>query len=428
MKNTFWKRERIEIMIALALFNYVFLGAEYLFDNMMAFQTDSGGVVLAQSYVLGSSTVGFLLFGILDGKLRERAKKAGSAGAGVLAAVCLWGIQVHQSYGSILAAGLILYVLLGIAGSLVHYRAACRYGMEEHLAETVGVSYAIGLFLQFLENNLIHNAAAVMLIFTVTLMTCIFATLDNVVTLGHAGGSMDIGQWPRLILAVSGLVSGVLFDYGKGRYRNLIMYCVTLLSTVCILVIVSGGSFLLGLIVFYLSAGFFVVFFSTGFVRLAGYMRVPQFWAGMGRAVNNLCAILIGSFSVALIRSGDSTKIMIASIGLFVLISIAIYIYTVMGQTDVELPDQERKQEEEQDYFSAFADTYALTEREQEVLKMLLASDEEVQEIANRLYISRAMLYRYISALNKKTDTNSRIGLIQFYYTWKPEKKADRDD
>ena len=65
MKNTFWKRERIEIMIALALFNYVFLGAEYLFDNMMAFQTDSGGVVLAQSYVLGSSTVGFFLFGIL---------------------------------------------------------------------------------------------------------------------------------------------------------------------------------------------------------------------------------------------------------------------------------------------------------------------------------------------------------------------------
>ena len=39
MKNTFWKRERIEIMTALALFNYVFLGAEYLFDIMMAFQT-----------------------------------------------------------------------------------------------------------------------------------------------------------------------------------------------------------------------------------------------------------------------------------------------------------------------------------------------------------------------------------------------------
>lgn len=51
MKNTFWKRERIEIMIALALFNYVFLGAEYLFDNMMAFQTDSGGVVLVPEFL-----------------------------------------------------------------------------------------------------------------------------------------------------------------------------------------------------------------------------------------------------------------------------------------------------------------------------------------------------------------------------------------
>ena len=221
-------------------------------------------------------------------------------------------------------------------------------------------------------------AVAVTLIFTVALMTCIFATLDNAVTLGHAGGTMDIGQWPRLILAVSGLVSGVLFDYGKGRYRNLIMYCVTPLSTVCILVIVSGGSFAWADRI--LSVGrLLCCVFSIGFVRLAGYMECHSFWAGMGRAVNNLCAILIGSFSVALIRSGDSTKIMIASIRLFVLISIAIYIYTVMGQTDVELPDQERKQEEEQDYFSAFADTYALTEREQRCWKMLLASDEEVR-------------------------------------------------
>ena len=143
---------------------------------MMAFQTDSGGVVLAQSYVLGSSTVGFLLFGILDGKLRERAKKAGSAGAGVLAAACLWGDPGYiRVYGSILAAGLILYVLLGIAGSLVHYRAACRYGMGRTSGgKRWGVSYAIGLFLQFLENNLIHNAAVEAVILTVAFWALLF--------------------------------------------------------------------------------------------------------------------------------------------------------------------------------------------------------------------------------------------------------------
>ena len=468
MKNTFWKRERIEIMIALALFNYVFLGAEYLFDNMMAFRTDSSGVVLAQSYVLGISTIGFLLFGVFDVKLRESAKKAGSIGAGVVAAVCLWVIQSHQSYGSILAAGLILYVLLGIAGSLVHYRAACHYGMEDHLAKTVGVSYAFGLFLQFLGNNLIHNvaveaailavtfwvllflvekkglegsvmernlyeenpikhpyAAAVTLVFTVAFMTCIFATLDNVVTLEHAGGSVDIGQWPRLILALSGLTAGVLFDYANGKYMNLIMYCVMLLSTICVLVIVSGGSFLAGLIVFYLSAGFFVVFFSTGLMRLAGYMRTPQLWAGLGRAVNNLCAVLIGGASVALIQSGNSLLIVIVSLGLFALVSIVMFVYAAAGQPEAQIAYQGSIKENRGDYFETFAETYGLTEREQEVLKMLLVSDEEMQEIANKLYISRAMLYRYIASLNQKTDTKTRVGLLQFYYNWKPQKKAD---
>ena len=47
MKNTFWKRERIEIMIALALFNYVFLGAEYLFDKHTSLIFSTGAYSLS---------------------------------------------------------------------------------------------------------------------------------------------------------------------------------------------------------------------------------------------------------------------------------------------------------------------------------------------------------------------------------------------
>ena len=35
MGKKFWNRERGKMIIALALFNYVFLGAEYLFDNIL---------------------------------------------------------------------------------------------------------------------------------------------------------------------------------------------------------------------------------------------------------------------------------------------------------------------------------------------------------------------------------------------------------
>lgn len=91
-------------------------------------------------------------------------------------------------------------------------------------------------------------------------MTVIFAGLDNVITYFHAEGTMDVGRWPRLLLALSGLTAGILFDIHDRRYMNLIMYCVTVLSVLCLLIILSGGLFLTSLIIFYLSAGFFAVF------------------------------------------------------------------------------------------------------------------------------------------------------------------------
>ena len=57
------------------------------------------------------------------------------------------------------------------------------------------------------------------------------------------------------------------------------------------------------------------------------------------------------------------------------------------------------------DYFARFAEEYRLTDREQEVLRELLESDESVQDIAGKLYISRTALYKHISSLNEKTDT-----------------------
>ena len=55
-------------IVRLGVFFFVFLGLEYLFDNLMAAVTDSTGVVRAQSYVLGVSAMGFLAYGMLPDK------------------------------------------------------------------------------------------------------------------------------------------------------------------------------------------------------------------------------------------------------------------------------------------------------------------------------------------------------------------------
>ena len=266
--------------------------------------------------------------------------------------------------------------------------------------------------------------AALLLISIVVLMTCIFSSLDNAVTLVHAGGSVDIGQWPRLLLAVSGLLAGVLFDIKEHRFMQIMMYCVTLLSTMCVVIIVWGGPFMAGLIVFYLSAGFFVVYFTTSFMDLSYYMKVPELWAGLGRATNNICVGITGTISLMLIETGDGMRISIIALILFAVISMLVYLYMVQFRMDIQEENMAKMLEKEsekflEDKFQAFVKNYALTNREQDVLRLLLSSDESVQVIAEQLYISRAALYRYMASLNEKTETKSRIGLLQFYYSWK---------
>ena len=172
------------------------------------------------------------------------------------------------------------------------------------------------------------------------------------------------------------------------------MYCVTLLSTICVLVIITGGAFIIGLIVFYLSAGFFAVFFTTAFIELSVYMNRPEFWAGLGRAVNNICAAIIGAISLSLFESGNVILNSIVALILFVLISIFMFLYYTqlenVHSVKVKLQQEDEKNHiDQKEKFTKFSERFALTPREKEVFEMLLTSDENVQDIAGKLFISR---------------------------------------
>ena len=119
----------------------------------------------------------------------------------------------------------------------------------------------------------------------------------------------------------------------------------------------------------YLSAGFFVVYFSTGFVELADSMKLPELWAGLGRTANNFCAVIIGHVSVAMLASGNSMMISVTALVLFALISITMFLYAGRVKTDLGLEkeeDQDAVKTDENDIrkFTAFAERFSLTERE----------------------------------------------------------------
>lgn len=471
----------IRSVISLALFSFVFLGMEFFFDSGAAEFVDARSVLLYQSVILLASAVGLFIYALIERYVGSKIKQIIIITLNIVEVAALAAI-ILCSGKLILLYGIIFFIVCGVMGGRVYHDVSRDYTDRKHLTVIVGISYALGLLLQYINYNLIDSvilrmvmfslaivalavilflardeyaeadtymvdernktdckekcdettpdsgSVAVALVMVVLLMTFIFSALDNVVTVVHAEGGADVGQWPRLFLALSGVAAGFLFDIKDQRFMNQMMYCVTVLSVIAMLIIEFGGAFIIGLIVFYLAAGFFVVYFTTGFINVSYGMRWSALWSGAGRAVNNIGAGIVGIISYMLIDSPGIMVMSVVVILLLVLISIAVFVLENLQKEQYRRYDEEKvtKLAENSNArvevdFECFADAHHLTGREREVLQKLLVSDGSVQDIADELYISRASLYRHISSMNEKTGTKTRVGLIQYYYGWHEE-------
>mgnify|MGYP004575178351 FL=1 len=465
--DAFNKENRIpytKAVLLMSLFTFTFLGAEFLFVDMISRIVSGNQSVSAQNYALGISVIGFVLYPLFCRVCKGRLQSAVTVSAAILSAVCMFLICCHSTYTLTMCMGLLLFLILGAFGSAVFFKSLCLLEDNTHLARLVGISYLLGVLIQIANNNLIHTATfeagilsaailllavtltraennsiipafskektndgtgengngslkiAVVLIVLVALLTCIFSTLDNAVTLYHASGVVNIGQWPRILLALSGLFAGFLFDMAGRKYMSMVMYCVMILSATCLVVLQFAGPFTAGLIIFYLSAGFFAVFFTTSFMEIARYTKMPELWAGLGRAVNNLVAVTITGGSLALLHSGNNIAITTIELILFVLASVAAFIYTNMRKSFFEgLDAKDRDKLSDGERLQKLSEQFSLTPREAEVLGLLVNTEDGLQTIADNLYVSRRTLERYVSALYEKTGTKSRVGLVSLY-------------
>ncbi len=68
----------------------------------------------------------------------------------------------------------------------------------------------------------------------------------------------------------------------------------------------------------------------------------------------------------------------------------------------------------------AFVATFGLTERERDILEVLVVSDQSVQDIATTLFSFALHALSPISSINKKAGTASRVALINFFWSGRP--------
>ena len=354
------KRESSLLFCALVLFFFVFLESTLFFQTNLA-QHGGHGSFLSQLPIQGASTLGLLAFPLKNRLVGEKGRPVFMGAVTVLGVACLVGVAFASSPLVIACTGAGGFFLIGLAGATAYWATCVRSRNIARFATLIGGSHAIGVLAQiplfkFTSNHLIeavvlsagiialgainariwpprsaladfsaqreqrggnhlvsskftgwrldHMAprTAVIAIFALVLLfSVLFNTLYTFIDIGSPWTSQYTNVTPRVLMAVGGFVGGVLFDLHRARYLGIVMFWMMLLSVGAMLGVEAGGPYVIGEVVYFLGSGVFTTFYTAVFIWIAQFLRAPDLWCSMGRALNNVTAIAIGAPSLLVI-------------------------------------------------------------------------------------------------------------------------------
>ena len=220
----------------------------------------------------------------------------------------------------------------------------------------------------------------------------------------------NLYAWPRLFTIAGYLLVGFLSDAGRGRLLSVATLCTALVALLNPALFGDPAYYTTNMCLFYLHLGASLSYYNLAFWRIAPRTGWPELWAGMGRIATNL-------FSALLTLTPVSHLSMPAAIGVdAVLFGVLVVSMTVGGELTVARPAPPEAPEQTQEQkLHAYCRRCAFTPRETEVFERLITTDDDLQGIADSLYISRRMVQRYVSSIYEKTETKTRLGLFQSY-------------
>ncbi len=390
--------KHLTLFCALALFFFVFLEATLFFQTRMS-HLSGPGTTLSQLPIQGASTVGLLAFPLVNRFVPEKRRAVFVAVATLLGIVSLIGVAGGPTPYSIVAAGMVSFLLIGLAGGAVYWATCAQSRSITHFATFIGASHALAMVAQIpfygLTPNKIAEAfvlcvgitalsvlivrswpatsvlhvmksrrstrpdkhieeyppigwrlnhmtaptAMALMLALVILFALLINTLYNLTSDGYSTWTSqytDIN--PRILMAAGGILAGILFDVKRARYMGVTMFWISILAAAAVLGIQSGMPDLVGEVAYFIASGAFMTFYTASFIWIAPHFRVPDFWSGMGRALNNLTAIAVGAPSLLTIQSNNPTAVTAMLLPLLVGVNALLF---AIGMMDLH-PDRKR--------------------------------------------------------------------------------------
>lgn len=207
----------------------------------------------------------------------------------------------------------------------------------------------------------------------------------------------NIYSWPRLLSCISFIIFGYVYDLYKGRNDNVLIFIAALISVINPIIVYLSKNLNISMMLFYIEFGCVISYLNLTFWDLAPNSNSPYLWASMGRIIDSAFNVIF-----VLLHIGDISLPVIIILDIVTLI----IIYLCLENNKYKTVKED----------TSLIEKYNLTEREKEVYDLLVNSEMGVQEMADKLFISRRTLQRHISSIYQKADVSSRAGLIQKIY------------
>lgn len=148
-------KPKINALLALALFTFAFLAAEFRFDINVGLLAGAERVVLAQGFILGASVIGFIGYAPLLSLAQRKGQPRAVATAAVpIAIMGLAQIQFPTGPLALEILGCVAFLGLGLLGAAAHHTFALAFQDDPKLATGAGAAYAAGILMQFAINLL----------------------------------------------------------------------------------------------------------------------------------------------------------------------------------------------------------------------------------------------------------------------------------
>ena len=253
--------------------------------------------------------------------------------------------------------------------------------------------------------------AAVGITLALLLLNCFF---DGVLFQVHAAAQVDsLTELPRLLLIPGSLFFGFLADCRDGRYLPLAALCTVLLTLLNPALVGTANTYPLNLSLFYLGVSAALSYYTLTFWRLAPRTRCPALWASMGRILDGLLGGLLALAGYSRVSSGLVLFLDLFLLA-FLIVSMSLHGDLALARQRTPAPDpagpapDPAPPEQTPPDLALLRSRYGLTDRETEVLREWLLTEDSQTEIADRMCISVSTLRGHVAALYRKTGVNSR--------------------